>query len=93
MLPDPADAEFPVWLKLLLTCACTVKNFAVESVCMSTLLDLIGLATSVLADVDRKNDGSDSMDGGTVSVLILPLLTPGNLCYLNENTSFYKVGL
>lgn len=73
------------------------------------MLDLIGLTQSVAKDAGNKDSGpveepnlpddmlqdqmrsSDSM--GTVSVVIVPSLSPQHLAYLNTQTHFYKVKL
>ena len=100
-----SDFTFPSWLQLLLTCACAIRNFSIESAAISAVLDLIGLTQSFIAQLERKGgsnqtyqDGMDDLEDGnqvagdnTVSVLILPLLTPNDLVYMNEKTNFYQV--
>lgn len=82
-------------------CACAIKNFSVESAAITAVLDLIGLTKSFIGEVEHKGgrqsnrefmgDLEDQCFGdNTVSVLILPLLTPNDLIYMNEKTNFYQ---
>ena len=70
-----------------------MDNFSAESTSISTILDLIGLTQSSMAEAESKDHAARSSETvGTVSVLIHPILTSAHLTYINENTCFYKVG-
>ena len=99
---------FPGWLQLLICCSCFVDNFTIQSSAISTMLDLIGLTQSVAKDAGNKDSGPaeeldlpddtqehkrSSVSMGTVSVVIVPSLSPQHLAYLNGHTHFYKVKL
>ena len=78
----------PNWVQDLLTCCCFVNCFPIQSAAMATILDLILLTQSVQNETKNKNPASSN---GTVSVLIVPVLLPRNLQYINTNTLVYQV--
>ncbi|XP_041353922.1 protein dopey-1-like isoform X2 [Gigantopelta aegis] len=77
----------PSWVQDLLTCCCFVDSFPIQSAAMATILDLILLTQSVQTEAKSKNQSSSH---GTVSVLIVPVLLPKNLQYINTNTLLYQ---
>uniref|UniRef100_A0A4W3IME8 DOP1 leucine zipper like protein A n=1 Tax=Callorhinchus milii TaxID=7868 RepID=A0A4W3IME8_CALMI len=85
----------PLWLQTLMTACCFASDFSVQSVAISLVLDLVGLAQSV-AVVSGENLNSlesaqpRSPSQGTVAVVIVPPLTQGNLKYMAEKTDFFK---
>ena len=94
--------NFPEWLQLMITCACFVINFELQMSAISTMLDLISLTKSLTGDKGEVDEdefeelSEDDMErkssqGATVAVVIVPSLSPQNLWYLNNQTSFYKV--
>ncbi|ELU14591.1 hypothetical protein CAPTEDRAFT_134195 [Capitella teleta] len=94
------EPSFPGWLRLLMTCACFVDNFCIQTAAVSTMIDLIGLTQSVLNLCDSESatppvavpegQRSRSNSEGTVSVVIIPAISPKHLQMLNKQTSFYK---
>ena len=96
---EGSASVLPRWVLLLTACACAVHNFALECAAISALLDLIALtqlvSTQQEAELQGSTDQSESAlaEGVSVSVQILPLLTPRDLNVLNTRTIFYQVGL
>ncbi len=60
------SVSFPEWLQLLITCACFVKQFHIQSAAVSTMLDLTSLTQSLMTDSPPKvvthEESSDSDD-------------------------------
>ncbi|XP_076078008.1 protein DOP1A-like isoform X1 [Mytilus galloprovincialis] len=81
--------HLPPWLQDLMTCACFVNNFSIQSSSISAMLDLIILTQSVQSASDS-SEGSKLYCEGMVSVLILPALPPVHLKFIDEKTCFYK---
>lgn len=88
-IPDESY-HLPPWLQDLMTCACFVNNFSIQSSSISAMLDLIILTQSVQSASDS-SEGSKLYCEGMVSVLILPALPPVHLKFIDEKTCFYKV--
>ena len=92
--------HFPDWLELLLTCACFVDHFETHTAAVSTMLDLISLTKSIISESECKGQSEGQEDWyqprrstseGTVSVVIVPSISPKHLKFLNEKTQFYQV--
>ncbi|XP_064627681.1 protein dopey-1-like isoform X4 [Lineus longissimus] len=89
-LPNGEVLSFPPWLQALLTCCSYVNHFELQTSSVSTMLDLICLTQSVIGEADEQ--GRPRNTGmGTISVVIMPSLSPQMLGYLNDQTYFYKI--
>ncbi|XP_069788305.1 protein DOP1A isoform X2 [Narcine bancroftii] len=92
---DCAQVKPPVWLQTLMTACCFASDFSIQSIAISLVLDLVGLAQSV-AVVSGENMNSlepaqpRSPNQGTVAVVIMPPLTLGNLKFMVQRTEFFK---
>uniref|UniRef100_H0XIZ3 DOP1 leucine zipper like protein A n=1 Tax=Otolemur garnettii TaxID=30611 RepID=H0XIZ3_OTOGA len=85
----------PQWLQTLMDACSQARDFTVQSVAISLVMDLVGLTQSV-AVVTGDNINSVepaqplSPNQGRVAVVIRPPLTQGNLRYIAEKTEFFK---
>ena len=61
-----------------------------QSLAISTMLDLIGLAKSVDTPTSDRRGDTDHSEG-KVSVVIIPPITPRQLGFLENKTKFYEV--
>ncbi|XP_051867917.1 protein dopey-1 isoform X1 [Pristis pectinata] len=92
---DCAQVKPPLWLQTLMTACCFASDFSIQSIAISLVLDLVGLAQSV-AVVSGENLNSlepaqpRSPNQGTVAVVIMPPLTLGNLKFMVQKTEFFK---
>uniref|UniRef100_A0A0A9ZDJ3 Protein dopey-1 n=1 Tax=Lygus hesperus TaxID=30085 RepID=A0A0A9ZDJ3_LYGHE len=84
---DAIIESLPEWLRTLMTCTCWFNSSGhLQIVSINALLDLVTLCTT--AQTLANNSTSD--DGAT-SVLIVPLLTPVHLKYMEKNTFIFQV--
>lgn len=81
-------ASFPEWLKVLVVCACWLSSVpSLQLVAISTLLDLISLLRS-----QCENPGvAESEHQGVVAVVMVPLLKPWHVQYLEHHTNVVPV--
>ncbi|XP_029451392.1 protein dopey-1 isoform X2 [Rhinatrema bivittatum] len=92
---DCEQVQPPLWLQTLMNACSSASDFSVQSVAISLVMDLVGLAQSV-AVVTGENPSSMeatqplSPNQGRVAVVIRPPLTEGNLKYMAEKTDFFK---
>ena len=79
---------------------CLVYFKQIQSSAISTVLDLISITQSVIEESEckvgqgdeiREDERPRSTSEGTISVVIIPSITPQHLQYINEKTYFYKV--
>lgn len=88
---SPAEDEpmeltsFPEWLQVLVVCACWLSTVpALQLVAISTLLDLISVLRS-------QCESTESGHQGVVSVVMVPLLKPWHVQYLEHHTNVVPV--
>ena len=76
----------PEWLRVLIACACWLPSgVPLQFVAISTLLDLIELCRTAQSLVRT------SSDDGLTPVLILPLLSPPHLRFIEKHTYIFQV--
>ncbi|XP_043929288.1 protein dopey-1 [Protopterus annectens] len=85
----------PLWLQTLMSVCCFAKDFSVQSVAISLVMDLVGLTQSVAVVTGESVNSSEtthplSPSQGRVAVVIRPPLTEGNILFMAERTSFFK---
>lgn len=87
---DSSGAEFlPEWLRVLIVCACWLNSSVpLQLVAITTLLDLVVLCTTAQSLVSTS---SLSDEGVTTPLLIIPLLTPAHLKYMEKHTFIFQV--
>ena len=99
-----SDLQLPEWLQILLLCTCFTEQFSIQSSSISTMLDLLSLTQSVIQEnVDKGQGENERIDilpegilkrgtsDGTVSVVIVPSLTPQHFRFLEQQTCFFQV--
>ncbi|KDR16353.1 protein dopey-1 homolog isoform X2 [Zootermopsis nevadensis] len=80
--------SFPEWLQVLVVCACWLSSApALQLVAISTLLDLISLLRSQCESAGV----SESEHQGVVAVVMVPLLKPWHVQYLEHHTNVVPV--
>lgn len=80
--------SFPEWLQVLVVCACWLSNApALQLVAISTLLDLISLLRSQCESAGI----AESEHQGVVAVVMVPLLKPWHVQYLEHHTNVVPV--
>lgn len=80
--------SFPEWLQVLVVCACWLGSVpALQLVAISTLLDLISLLRSQCENTDV----DESEHQGVVAVVMVPLLKPWHVQYLEHHTNVVPV--
>jgi len=81
-------ASFPGWLQVLVVCACWLSNVpSLQLVAISTLLDLISLLRSQC----ESTGVAESEHHGVVAVVMVPLLKPWHVQYLEHHTNVVPV--
>jgi len=81
-------ASFPDWLQVLVVCACWLSNVpSLQLVAISTLLDLISLLRSQCDSTGV----AESEHHGVVAVVMVPLLKPWHVQYLEHHTNVVPV--
>lgn len=81
-------ASFPEWLQVLVVCACWLSNVpSLQLVAVSTLLDLISLLRSQY----ESTGVTESEHQGVVAVVMVPLLKPWHVQYLEHHTNVVPV--
>ncbi|XP_068611314.1 protein dopey-1 [Brachionichthys hirsutus] len=91
---DSEQAHLPVWLQTLMDACCQARDFSLQGVAISLLMDLVGLTQSV-AMVAAECVASESVQPmspsqGRVAVIIRPPLTQGILQHIADRTDFFK---
>ncbi|XP_067010621.2 protein dopey-1 homolog [Anabrus simplex] len=83
-LEEDIDIDaFPEWLRVLLVCACWLCNSPrLQLIAISTLLDLISLL---------RVQSTGSSEPGVVSVVLVPLLRPWHVHYIENRTNVVQV--
>lgn len=80
--------SFPEWLQVLVVCACWLSSVpALQLVAISTLLDLISLLRSQC----ESTGVAESEHQGVVAVVMVPLLKPWHVQYLEHHTNVVPV--
>lgn len=80
--------SFPEWLQVLVVCACWLSNVpSLQLVAISTLLDLISLLRSQC----ESTEVAESEHQGVVPVVMVPLLKPWHVQYLEHHTNVVPV--
>ncbi|KAM8777846.1 protein DOP1A isoform 4-T4 [Rhynchonycteris naso] len=92
---DWEHVQPPLWLQTLMNACNQASDFSVQSVAISLVMDLVGLAQSVVMVTGENINSVEpvqplSPNQGRVAVVIRPPLTPGNLKYIAEKTEFFK---
>lgn len=78
----------PEWLRVLIVCACWLSSaVSLQLIAISTLLDLVTLCRTAQSLVAKSNVDHQ----GVTPVLILPLLTPAHLRYIEHHTNVFQV--
>ncbi|XP_054267327.1 protein dopey-1 homolog [Macrosteles quadrilineatus] len=78
----------PEWLRVLIVCACWLhSSTSLQMIAISTLLDLVTLCRTAQSLVASSNTDHQSV----TTVLILPLLTPAHLRYMENHTNIFQV--
>ncbi|XP_035686504.1 protein dopey-1-like isoform X1 [Branchiostoma floridae] len=91
----PTLDRLPSWLQGLLACCCCVKDFGVQTVAISTCLELISLCKSTMstdkniADALPRSHQAHRHSEGTVTVVVMSALLPSQLEYINTRTTLY----
>ncbi|XP_077977408.1 protein DOP1A-like isoform X2 [Glandiceps talaboti] len=99
MLQDAINKDpdsLPDWLQALVTCACFVSNFEIQSTAASTMLDLINLTKSVPTESTGKSliqspPSSPGTSPGKVAVVIVPAIAKTHLEYITNRTMFFQL--
>lgn len=78
----------PEWLKLIIVCCCWLGNTApsLQLVTISTLVDIVALCRS-----SQLHCKSNESRNGVVSLVLLPLLKPVQLYYIEYHTNVFHV--
>ncbi|XP_023718221.1 protein dopey-1 homolog isoform X2 [Cryptotermes secundus] len=80
--------SFPEWLRVLVVCACWLSSVpALQLVAISTLLDLISLLRSQC----ESTGVAENEHQGVVAVVMVPLLKPWHVQYLEHHTNVVPV--
>lgn len=80
--------SFPEWLQVLVVCACWLSSVpALQLVAISTLLDLISLLRSQC----ESTGVTESEHQGVVAVVMVPLLKPWHVQYIEHHTNVVPV--
>ncbi|XP_068179023.1 protein dopey-1 isoform X2 [Antennarius striatus] len=95
---DSEQVHLPAWLQTLMDACCLAKDFSLQGVAISLLMDLVGLTQSVAmvaAESVASGARSESVQPmspsqGRVAVIIRPPLTQGILKYIADRTDFFK---
>ncbi|XP_048881412.1 protein dopey-1 isoform X3 [Brienomyrus brachyistius] len=88
-------AQLPLWLQTLMGACYFGRDFSIQAVAISLVMDLVGLTQSVAMVTAESVGGPDvaqpmSPSQGRVAVVIRPPLTQGILKFLAEKTDFFK---
>ncbi|PSN50572.1 hypothetical protein C0J52_14759 [Blattella germanica] len=83
---EPMDlCSFPEWLQVLVVCSCWLSSVpSLQLVAISTLLDLISLLRS-------QCEATGSPETGVVAVVMVPLLKPWHVEYIEHHTNVVTV--
>ncbi|XP_015714465.1 protein dopey-1 isoform X2 [Coturnix japonica] len=92
---DCEQVQPPLWLQTLMNACKQARDFSIQGVTISLVMDLVGLTQSVaLVTGENLNNVETaqplSPNQGRVAVVIRPPLTQGNLRYMAEKTDFFK---
>ncbi|XP_074539028.1 protein DOP1A isoform X3 [Halichoeres trimaculatus] len=95
---DSEQVRLPGWLQTLMDACCLAKDFSLQGVAISLLMDLVGLtqsvamvtAESVASGGNSESTQPMSPSQGRVAVVIRPPLTQGILKHIAEKTDFFK---
>lgn len=85
---DLNNDVLPEWLKLIIVCCCWLGNTApsLQLVTIGTLVDIVALCRS-----SQLHCKSNESRNGVVSVVLLPLLKPVQLYYIEYHTNVFHV--
>ncbi|XP_039275981.1 protein dopey-1 homolog [Nilaparvata lugens] len=86
-LVDSSVDVLPEWLRVLIVCACWLSSaVSLQLIAISTLLDLVTLCRTAQSLV-----GAAHAQTSVTPVLIVPLLTPAHLRYIEHHTNVFQV--
>ncbi|XP_050520179.1 protein dopey-1 homolog isoform X3 [Daktulosphaira vitifoliae] len=87
-IKDLDNNILPEWLKLIIVCCCWLGNTApsLQLVTISTLVDIVALCRS-----SQQHYKSNESRNGVISLVLLPLLKPIQLYYIENHTNVFHV--
>jgi len=87
-IKDLNNDVLPEWLKLIIVCCCWLGNTApsLQLVTIGTLVDIVALCRS-----SQLHCKSNESRNGVVSLVLLPLLKPFQLYYIEYHTNVFHV--
>lgn len=87
-IKDLNNDVLPEWLKLIIVCCCWLGNTApsLQLVTIGTLVDIVALCKS-----SQMHCKTNESRNGVVSLVLLPLLTPIQLYYIEYYTNVFHV--
>ncbi|XP_050425290.1 protein dopey-1 homolog isoform X2 [Adelges cooleyi] len=87
-MKDLDNNVLPEWLKLIIVCCCWLGNTApsLQLVTIGTLVDIVALCRS-----SQLRSTSNESRNGVVSLVLLPLLKPVQLYYIENHTNVFHV--
>ncbi|XP_008187338.1 protein dopey-1 homolog isoform X1 [Acyrthosiphon pisum] len=87
-IKDLNNDVLPEWLKLIIVCCCWLGNTApsLQLVTIGTLVDIVALCRS-----SQLHSKSNESRNGVVSLVLLPLLKPFQLYYIEYHTNVFHV--
>ncbi|XP_056610813.1 protein dopey-2 isoform X2 [Triplophysa dalaica] len=88
-----SDSSLPEWLRFLMTLCCLTKDYQVQHVAISSLLELINHSQSLALVIQDKNQRYKNSDAnplsGQLQMVTLPPIYPSVLKTLENSTDFY----
>uniref|UniRef100_A0A8C7M6B4 DOP1 leucine zipper like protein B n=1 Tax=Oncorhynchus kisutch TaxID=8019 RepID=A0A8C7M6B4_ONCKI len=86
--------SLPVWLRSLMTLCCLSRDYHVQHMAMSSLLELINHSRSlalVIQDKTRRYQASDGNPlSGRLQMVTMPPIYPGLLSTIEQGTDYYQ---
>lgn len=87
------DSTLPEWLRSLMTLCCLTKDYKVQHVAISSLLELINHSQSLALVIQDKNQRYRNCDAnplsGQLQMVTLPPIYPNVLKTIEDSTDFY----
>ncbi|XP_038657508.1 protein dopey-2 isoform X2 [Scyliorhinus canicula] len=88
------DGCLPLWLKSLMTLSCCISDCHVQSVAISTLLEMISHSHSLALVIEDKVKRYKSSEyrafRGKLQMITVPPITPATLKLMADRTNFYQ---
>ncbi|BFZ25222.1 hypothetical protein BsWGS_28261 [Bradybaena similaris] len=87
------NLALPDWLQDLLICSCFVDSFDIQSVSVSSVLDLVSQSRTIQKELETapSHQGQQLVSDGQASLVLLPGILPHHLSFINQETRYYQV--